>query len=150
MFGKPKIKVDVINEAGLTTRKYPIEGNNIVIRAAKRGRGGAAYTASFDKHCLLPYYVGFWPFKQLKQKLMLIEGADECVSFDFTDKTDTKTKMPTWTREALEKASEASVIKAAGATFQKMKIPTLLYVALFMCVGMQFLILLVLTGRVKI
>jgi len=146
---KPKIKVDVINESGLKTRKYPIEGNTIIIRAAKRGRGGAAYKVNYDKNCLLPYYVGFWPFKRLKQKLMLIEGADECVSFHFTE-DGAQVDTPTWSRKSLEDASEASVIKAAGATFQKLKIPTLLYLALFMSIGMQFLTLMVLTGRVRI
>ena len=147
MVGKPKIKVDVINESGLKTKKYPIEGNQIIIKPAKRGRGGAGYAAKFDKNCLLPYHVGLWPFKHLKQKLMLIEGAAKCVSFDFTDK---KANMPNWSREALERASEATVIKAAGATFQKLKIPTLLYIALFLVVGLEFLNLLVLTGKVTI
>ena len=149
MFGKPKIKVDVINEAGLKTRKYPIEGNTIIIRAGKRGRGGAAYKAKYDKNCLLPYYTGFWPFKRLKQKLMLIEGADECVSFHFME-DGVQVDKPTWNRDALERADEASVIKAAGATFQKLKIPVLLYIALFMVVGLEFLNLLVLSGRVRI
>lgn len=147
MFGKPKIKVDVINESGLKTKKYPIEGNQIIIKPAKRGRGGAEYKAKFDRNCLLPYHVGFWPFKQLKQKLMVIEGADKCISFDFTDKKATK---PSWTREGLEKASQATVIKAAGATFQKLKIPALLYIALFMVAALEFLNLLILTGKVKV
>ena len=149
MFGTDKIKVEVINESGLKTKKYPIEANHIVIKAAKRGRGGAAYMASFDKYCLLPYTVGFWPFKRLKQKLLLIEGANECVSFKFTD-GEAEVKKPSWTREALGRASEATVIKAAGATFQKLKMPTLLYVALFLVAGLQFFTLLVLTGKVKI
>jgi len=149
LFGNPKIKVDVINESGLKTKKYPVEGNHIIIREGKRGRGGAGYTPSFDRDCLVPYYVGFWPFKHLKQKLMLIEGADKCVSFNFTEEK-AEVDTPTWSREALEKASEATVIKAAGATFQKLKIPALLYIALFMVVGLEFLILLVLSGRVRI
>ena len=147
MFGKPKIKVHVINEAGEKTKKYPIEGNQIIIKPAKRGRGGAGYKAKFDKNCLIPYHVGFGPFKQLKQKLMLIEGASKCVSFDFADK---KAYMPSWSRKGLEKASEATVIKAAGASFQKLKIPTLLYVALFMVAILEFLNFLVSTGRVRI
>jgi len=149
LFGKPKIKVDVINEAGLKTKKYPIEGNTIVIRAAKRGRGGAAYKAKYDKNCLLPYHTGFGPFKHLKQKLVLIEGADECVSFHFME-DGVQVDKPTWSRNALEKASEATVIKAAGASFQKLRIPTLLYIALFLVVGLEFLNLLVLSGRVRI
>lgn len=147
MFGEPKIKVVIINELGEKTKKYPVEGDNIVIRAARRGRGGAAYMASFDKSCSVPYYVGFWPFKRLKQKLYLIEGGSKCVSFDFTTK---KAKMPTWTRQELARASEATVIKAAGATFQKLKIPALLYVALFASIGVQILTMLVVTGKVRI
>jgi len=146
---KPKIKVDIINEAGLKTKKYPIEGNQIVIKAAKRGRGGAAYKAKFDKNCLLPYYVGFWPFKRLKQKLMLIEGADKCLSFHFTEE-GTQVDTPTWGRIALEEASEASVIKAAGASTQKITVPIIFYILIFMTFAIGFINFLIATGRVRI
>lgn len=145
---KPKIKVDVINERGLKTKKYPIEGNNIIIRAAKRGRGGAAYKAEFDKNCLLPYHVGFWPFKRLKQKLVLIEGATKCVSFHFTEK-GTQVDTPTWDRHSEEELFKASVIKAAGASTQKVTVPTIFYVLMFMTFAIGFINFLIATGRLR-
>jgi len=126
-----------------------MEGNEIIIKAAKRGRGGAAYKAKFDKNCLLPYYTGFWPFRQLKQKLMLIEGADECLSFHFTEE-GAQVDTPTWGRNSLEKASEASVIKAAGASTQKITVPIIFYVLMFMTFAIGFINFLITTGRVRI
>lgn len=147
---EPKILVEIIGESGIKKRKkYPIEANKVVIRKAKRGRGNPAYKPSFDKNCILPYDVGWGPFKRRKEKLVLIEDANRCVSFKF-EKGKATIGMPTWDKDALEKASEANVIKSAGASVQRIKIPALVYVGLFMVVALQIITLLVVSGRVRI
>jgi len=147
MFGKPKILVEIIGEEGIKLKKkYPIEGNTIVIQPRKTRNPG--YYPKFGRNCLLSYFVGFGPFKRLKQKLLLIEGANECVSFNFTGKT-AEVDMPIWDRETEQKLFEASVIKAAGASVQRIKIPIFLYILVFMGFAIGFLNFLVATGRIR-
>jgi len=147
---EPKILVEIIGEAGIKSRKkYPIEGDKILIRKGKRGRGNPAYKPSFDKNCILPYTIGWGPFKRHREKLLLIDGANDCVSFNFKN-GEASVKKPLWDKETEEDLFKANVIKAAGATVQRVKIPALLYVALFLVVGMQFLTLLVASGRIRL
>jgi len=147
MFGKPKILVEIIGEEGIKSKKkYPIEGSTIVIQPRKTRNPG--YYAKFDRNCLLSYFVGFGPFKRLKQKLLLIEGADKCVNFNFTE-TPGEVDMPFWDRETEKKLFEASVIKAAGASVQRIKIPIFLYILVFMGFAIGFLNFLVATGRIR-
>ena len=147
---RQKILVEIIGENGVKSKKkYPIEADKVVIDPGKRGRGNPPYKPSFNKDCILPYYTGFGPFKRLKQKLLLIDGASKCVSFEFNNGKGI-VDMPLWDRPTEEKLFDASVIKAAGATTQKVKISPLLYIALFMVVGMQFLTILLLTGKVRV
>jgi len=149
MFGRRRILTEVISPVGCYKKKFPVEGNTIVIRPARRGPGGAPYKAEFDRDCLIPYWTGWGPFKKLHQKLLLIEGADKCVSFNF--KRDIgEINLPIWDRETEARLFEASVIKAAGATVQKIKIPTSLSIILILLVIMQFISLLLLSGRVRI
>jgi len=147
MFGKPKILVEIIGEEGIKSKKkYVIEGNTIVIQPRKTRNPG--YYPKFDRNCLLSYFVGFGPFKRLKQKLLLIDGASECVSFNFTE-TRGEVDMPFWDRETEKKLFEASVIKAAGASVQRIKIPIFLYILVFMGFAIGFLNFLVATGRIR-
>jgi len=148
MFGKRKILTEVISPVGCYKKKFPVEGNTIVIRRARRGPGGAAYKAEFDRDCLISYWTGWGPFKKLHQKLLLIEGADKCVSFKFKEEIG-EINLPIWDRETAARFFEASVIKAAGATVQKIKIPISLYIILILVVIMQFISLIVLSGRIR-
>jgi hypothetical protein len=150
LFGKPKILVEIIGENGIKQRKkFPIEGNKVVIRPPRRGPGGAGYYVEFDRDCLLPYEVGFGPFKRLKHKLMLIEGADHCISFRVKD-GEALVDMPVWDRWSEERLFKANVIKAAGSTIQQVKIPAIIYILLFLTFAMQFITLLVASGRIRI
>lgn len=144
--GKPTILVDIIGENGVkSSKKYPIEENSVVIREAKRGRGPAAYKPTFDKDCLIYYTVGFWKFKRLKVKLMLMESANSCVKF-----VGKRVDRPIWGRVTSEKLFEANVIKSAGASTQKLQIPMMLYVFLFVITAISFMTFLVVTGKVRI
>jgi len=120
-----------------------------VIRPARRGPGGAPYKAKFDRDCIIVYWKGFGPFKKLCQKLILIEGAEECIRFRFMGK-EYELNMPVFDRDAAENFFKAAVIKAAGATVQKITIPISVYIILVLVAIMQFISLLILSGRVKI
>lgn len=146
LFGKNKILVEIIGANGIKSRKkYPIESNKVVIRAAKRGRGNPAYTVGFDRSCILDDRKGFWIFKRLTRKLMLMEGADHCIRFE-----GATADKAMWDRHTEENLFNANVIKAAGATLQKITVPTLLYVMLFLIAGLEFISLLLASGRIRI
>lgn len=146
MLQKPKILVEIIGPNGIKSRKnYEIEGDQVVIRKAKRGRGPAAYKASFNKDCIVPYYKGIWPFRRLKQKLILMEGATECVNFFDVYGTF----VPTIDRSTIEKLFQANVIKSAGSTTTKVQVPLSLYLFLGFIAVLAFVNILVSTGRVR-
>jgi hypothetical protein len=112
---------------------------------------------TFSKNSLL-YYKGFLGLRGLKRKVMLIDGADHCIDFIPEEVTgeDGKSHMvmnvdiPIWDRPTLEKAFRAEVIKASGQVSSKIQIPALLYISIFLSIGMSFLVLLVSTGRLQI
>ena len=150
MFGTPKILVEIIDETGIKQKKkFPIESNKIVIRKGKKGPGNIAYKPSFDRDCLLNYQKGFGPFKKLKQKLLLVEGADKCISFKF-HKDTAKVDMPVWSRQSEQNLFRASVIKAAGATVQRLQIPVFVYILLFVTAALGFIQLLISTGKIRV
>lgn len=146
MLQKPKILVEIIGPNGIKSRKkYPIEGDTVVIRQAKRGRGPPAYKASFNKDCIVPYWKGIWPFKRLKQKLILMEGAHECISFYDVYGVF----VPSYDIEESEKLFQANVIKSAGSTTTKVQVPLSLYLFLGVIAVMTFVNILISTGRVR-
>lgn len=146
MLQKPKILVEIIGPNGIKSRKkYPIEEDKVVIRQAKRGRGPPAYKASFNKDCIVPYWKGIWPFKRLKQKLILMEGSDHCVTFY----DDYGVFVPSFDRSSSEKLFQANVIKSAGSTTTKVQVPLSLYLFLGVIAVMAFVNILISTGRVR-
>lgn len=145
MFGKQKVLVEIIGEEGIKSRKkYPIEGDKVIIKKGKTGRGHAAYAPTFDRNCFVYYKAGL--FRTLQRKLILMEDAEKCVSFKDKDNVD----LPSWDRPSLEHASEATVLKAAGASMQKIQIPVVLYILLFVSVALGIIQILLMTGRLKI
>lgn len=139
---KEKLLVEIIGEFGIKSRKNKlVEQNSVLIEKSKRGRKGhPPYKAEFTKDCILNYKVGIWPFRRLKQKLMLIEGADKCIDF----KTGT---VPNCDRETLKRLAEAEVLHKAGATLQKLQVPTFVYILLIIIAGLSFLSLLFSSGQ---
>jgi hypothetical protein len=107
---RPKILVEII---GAIPRKLklPIDDGKIVVKEATAGRRGAAITATFDNTCLVPYWAGIPPFRTIKYKLLLKEGATECISFGNRYTKD----APTCTLSDVQKFGQATVIKLAGA-----------------------------------
>ena len=84
-----KILTEIITPQGIDKRKLRVENNYIIVKKAKKGRGGAGYKAKFNKNCIINYdYKPLWPLpypKWMRQKLMLIDGADKCISFRFEE-----------------------------------------------------------------
>lgn len=142
-----KLLVEIVGESGIIKRKkYPVEGDSVVIRKGAKGRGKTEYRATFTKNCLLPYHVGIWPFKRLKQKLILKNGASKCVDFYTTEGAE----IPLYDRPSAEKLFEANVIRAAGETTQKVTIPAMMWVFLIAILGLNVISLLIVSGRVRI
>lgn len=141
----PKITVEILGEAGIkTSKKFPIEGNTVVIRQPRKGPGGTAYKPTFDRTCLIPYSKGIWPFKRINFKLMLKDGAKECISF-FKEPLD----IPMWDRKTEEDLFKANVIKAAGATVQKLQVPTWLGILAFLTLVFSFVGMLFASGQLR-
>ena len=141
-----KFLVEIIGANCVKSRKtYEVDGDSIVIRKAKRGRGPPAYKPTFNKDCILNYWKGIWPFKKLKQRLMLKEGANECVNFYGGEEVD----VPTFDRKASEKLFQANVIKSAGSTTTKVQVPLSLYLFMGIIAVLAFVNILISTGRVR-
>jgi len=123
-------------------KKCAIEGNEIVLKKGSKGRGLATISAEFDNDCVINYYVGFWPFKRLKQKVLWIEGTNKCCKV--TEKELQKGRL------VLEKFFGAGAIKNAGSTLSKVQVPALFYLIVGGVLIMQFVNLLVMSGRLII
>jgi len=145
----PKMLVEIIGENGSTKRKCSLQGKQILIKKGSKGRGNADYLADYTNASVIPYRRGFGPFKWLSQKVMLMEGADKCMSFYNVNGTP-EYDLPRWDRAAEARLFEANVIKSSGNVTNTLKIPTML--TMFLAVGLvlQFLILLVATGRLTL
>ena len=153
-----KITVDVIKPTGIETKKFPVKGNKIIIRPKRRGPGGTEISAKFDRDCLLPYYDRVLFFKRFKgYKLFWIEGADRCISFRWNtsegDEGDEEDKVnvdvPTCDRRTIEEYFKANVLQAAGTIRQTVQVPTALYLASFMTLGVVILQFLFSIGVLK-
>jgi len=121
----PKLLVEIITDAGLIRKKCKVEENKVIIEKASKGRGKVGWQPSFDKNCLVPYFVGLWPLKRMKFKLVVKEGMEKCIDF-FSKKKDVE--VPSLTRKEVEKLGQARILKTAGATTQKVNVPLTLYV----------------------
>ena len=142
---QPKILVEIYNGNELQfKKKYPFDGNRVIIVASKAAPGGAEYAPKFDKDSKIYYYEGRWIFKRLKQKLMLQNGAKECMKM-----TPKMLKINEPTRITIKEFAKAEVVKAAGATVQRMTAPTLLYVLVFANIVISTLALLLGSGTVQ-
>lgn len=139
---KPKILVEIVG-ATPNKRRLPIEGNKVIVKEGKPGRGGEAITAEFSNSCLIPYYAGIPPFRSMKHKLILKEGASKCVNFD-----DKNTDAPTCSLADVQKFGEASVIKAAGMNKNPLNMG-MLYILIFAAIALGVLNLLVASGNIR-
>jgi len=130
-------------------RKLRVEGNQVIVRRASKGRGSPDYRASFDESSIVLFRKGVWPFRFLRQKLMLIDGADHCISFHYEIEKGTLT-MPVYDRAAMERLAEATVVKNAGNVSAKMQIPGSFFMVSMLGLVLNVVTLLVISGRLKI
>ena len=147
-----KILTEIYYPEGMRKKKLKAEGGQVIVRKGAKGRGKADYRATFTRESLIHYQKkALWPLPYpnvLKQKLMLIDGADECITLKYDE--GEASQMPVWSREVEEKLFEANVLKAAGSISQKIEVPFMLYIILMVLAMVGFLNLMVATGRLKI
>lgn len=147
----PKIRVEIIGENNIVLhrRRFKYEGNKIIIEKPSKGRGKIGYEPSFSKDSILTYEVGVSPFKFLRRKVVLVNGADKCVEwFNTPPNVIFEPNIPDQT--TLKRIFSANVLEKAGTLASKVQVPTIMYVFLFMSFAISFLTFLVVTGRVRI
>jgi len=123
----PKLLVEIITDSGLIRKKCKVEENKVIIEKPSKGRGKVGWTPTFSKDCLVPYFVGIWPLKRLKFKLIVKEKAEVCVNF-FSKKEDVD--VPEITPKTVEELGKSSILKTAGKSTQKVTVPLSLYVVI--------------------
>ena len=141
----PKMLVETISATGALKKRYNYEGNKLLIRKGKDRHAG--YNPRFSKNSIIPYRTGFGPLKFWKHKVILIDGADECLNFNAELP---EAEIPVWDRKSEEKLFEANVIKASGTVSNKIQIPTLFYLLLIFPTILGFVNILIMTGRLRI
>ena len=147
-FFTPRLKVEIVYKNGESRiKKCKIIGNSIVIEPKKRGRGGTGWMPTFDIGSIIERKTRKFIFKRIEKRLMVIEGSEKCINFD--PKQD-KNNVALWNRESEQKLFEANVIKAAGQSTQKIKVPTVVYILILLTFVIAFIDLLVSTGRIRV
>lgn len=143
MFGssKQKIRVDIITGYLPRKKNCVIEEGQVIIQQG-HGKGATSYKAKFDNSCLIPYKTGIWPFRSVKHKLFLKEGAFECVSF-----SGDNPKAPQATTGQVRKFATATVINRAGNIPEEKK--TILYLLIGANIVLSFITLLVASGNLR-
>lgn len=147
-----KLLTEILKPEGMIKKKFRVEGSKIILKRGSKGRGHADETASFDQDSIIHYKTNL--FKMPKQKLMLIDGADRCISIKYSAKDakikDAKVELPVWDKYAEQRAFDANVVKNSGAISQKIQIPAMFYLVGFMGIAISFLTLMVASGRMKL
>jgi hypothetical protein len=129
-------------------KKYPYEANEIILKPYKKGPKSAGYAAEFDPKAVITYHKGLWPFRSIGKRVMLMESAGKCISYEngHTNEAD----IPIWSRQYEEKLFDANVLKAAGTVNSKTQTSTMLYIIGIAGIIMNVIVLLVITGRLRI
>lgn len=145
---KNKVLVEIYSNGPMQKKMCELDGNKVIIRKGKQGRGKTGYTPTYKPNSLILYLKrGLIPFtKTLKMKLMLIDGSDECLSFDKENKLFS---FPYFNRKDAENLFEANALKQAGITQQQLKIPIALYLLLIMVLGLGVIQLLLSRGIIR-
>jgi len=118
----------------------------VEIEKASKGRGKAGWRPTFTKDSLLhrEFRPFPWLFKRHSVKLMVKEGAKNCINF-FPE-----VEVPSLDKEAIEALMKANTLKAAGNIKTKFEIPLLFYLLMFMLLAGLAFDILVSTGRIYI
>jgi hypothetical protein len=130
-------------------RKLRVDGNQVIVKRSDKGRGSPDYRATFDENSIVLFRKGLWPFRLLRQKLMLIDGADHCISFHYEINKGT-VDMPVYDRSAMERLAEATVVKNAGNVSAKMQVPGSFFLVSMLGIVLNVVTLLVVSGRLKV
>lgn len=141
----PRMLTEIINENNVIRKKLKTEGDKIVVEPPQKGRGKVGYFAAFTKDSILYYYKGFGPFKWLARKLVLMDGASECVKFH-----DKDAEIPRYDRAAVRRLFDAEVLQKAGTVNMKLIVPTVLYILIGGLMVLMIVMIMIQTGRLKL
>jgi hypothetical protein len=122
-------------------KKYPIDGDRVIIKKGAKGFGGKEWAPRFTPGCITFKEVGLPHRKHLVQMLMVKYGVDDCIDF-----SKNPVEIPTWDKHQLDKASEAHVLKLAGNVEVKAQVPIVFYISLI--ISLITLGLLFVSGRI--
>lgn len=108
----PKIQVEIIHKnLDLSKKKCKIKENKVIIEKGSRGRGKIAWTPSFTKESILEVKESFLKFfTKTRKRLMILEGAEECLEFHDDGSLD----LNGLNRQTLEQLINMEVIKRSG------------------------------------
>jgi len=144
--GKYKIRmITASGEEKITWRGAESDGETIVMEKAKGKKLG--WTFKFDNSCVLRATRSWYSFGGDTKILEVYPNADKAISHNAKDKITTPAH---WDKRAEEKLFEAGVIKAAGASIQKVQISPILYILIGLSVVFSFLTFLASSGRIRI
>ena len=85
---KPQINVEIIHKNGDSTiKKAPIEQNKVIIRKGRRGKGGLAWTPTFNKDSIIETKKRFLLFfsRATQKRVVVLDGAAKCITFKHDD-----------------------------------------------------------------
>lgn len=117
--------------------------NKVVMKMPKDKNTGWSFT--FNNKSLMYKSALFGAKKYFAVEVF--PDATKAIEFDTETSTTT---MPHWDKATEEKLFEAKVIKAAGETGQKLKVPMAIYLLILVNIGVSVFILLMASGRIKL
>jgi hypothetical protein len=145
---RAKVLVEIVGATRTVKRKLEVDETGskpqIILKHGGMGRGDARETAKFDRGCLVNYTSGFLFLKKNRQKLMLKEGANECVNFSGVD-----IEAPTCGKDDVRRYGRATVLKLAGR-MDKPESRMILYILLLVAIVLVGINLGVSTGHIRI
>jgi len=139
-----KIRVEIIGKAKTKARKCKVRGNLIVLE--KETKEHPEYTAEFTEDCLIREEYGRIR-KKTKLKLMILKGAQKCISFA-SKRGQLKKDLPYLDREAIKHHFHKEVMHKQGTVHTKLDVPMVLYVMVFIAIAVGFVNILMSSGRV--
>lgn len=143
----PKIITEIIQPNGeITRRKLPFEGNKIIIKSPKKkGIGRPAKDelgeyAEFSKDCIVIEK----KFLFKRPKVMLMAGADRCITFFRGD-----VEVPQYDKATIRRFADDAIKKIVSSMGGKVQFPTSILILMCLMIFLMILNLLVSSGRLR-
>lgn len=143
---KPKKLVGILGEDQPKFKLYPIDGDRIIIRTPRKGRGGKGWMPKFSKDCFIPYQTSsfFGLIKKTRNMLLVAPDATSCLKI-----SEGKIEKPIWDAHTEKEVATADAIDAAGRSYEKKVSQTLMIISLLFS-GISFVLLLLIARGIGI